>query len=120
MKPDPEVVTSANAALAELFARAKAQFGGAAKSFWFYDGDACPGCQGEIDALNLEGQRGISLNGFIYRERGVLIGYVLCSRCAGHIFMAGRQRSGRQTPLHPIIEQNLIAAYKRHMAAMDA
>lgn len=120
MKYDPELAASANAALAELFARSKAQFGNAAKSFWFYDSDACPGCQSEIDAIYLDGERGISLNSFIYRERGVLIGYFLCSRCAGRIFMAAKQRPGRQTSLHPIIEQNLIAAYKRRLASMDA
>jgi len=30
--------------LGNLFAQAKAQFGDAIKSFWFFDGDLCPAC----------------------------------------------------------------------------
>lgn len=120
MKPDPEVAAHANAALAALFARSKAQFGNAIKSFWFYDGDSCPACQGEIDTARIKGQEVISLNAFIYRKRGVLIGYILCGRCAGQIFLSAEQRPGRPTPLHLVIEGTLTAAYDRRLASMDA
>jgi hypothetical protein len=29
--------------MAQMFLQAQAQFGSAIKSFWFYDGDPCPG-----------------------------------------------------------------------------
>lgn len=120
MKPDPEVVAHSNAVLAELFARSKAQFGNAVKSFWFYDGDLCPGCGQEIDTVKLKGKEAVSINAFIYRQRGVLIGYILCGRCAGAVFLASKKRPRQPTPRHLVIEQTLIAAYDRRMASFDA
>lgn len=57
-----------------------------------------------------QGQRALSLNAFIYRERGILIGYTLCSRCAKQVLQATKQ-----TPLHTTIEANLIKAYLQHL-----
>ena len=110
----------AEASLNQLFIQAQAQFGDAVKAHWFYDGDACPGCGGEIDALMFEGEETLSLNGFIYRKRGVLIGYVLCSRCATQIFEAAKRNPGRQTARHATIEANLSKAYDKYMGSLDA
>lgn len=109
------VSEEANAALAQLFTQARAQFGKAIKGFWFYEPDPCPGCGRAIDALKVKGQDALSLNAFIYRERGILIGYVLCSGCAKQIFKAGKANPGKQTTLHTTIEANLIKAYHRHL-----
>jgi len=109
------VSEEANAALAHLFAQARAQFGKAIKGFWFYEPDPCPGCGRAIDALKVKGQDALSLNAFIYRERGILIGYVLCSGCAKQIFKAGKTNPGKQTTLHTTIEANLIKAYRHHL-----
>ena len=104
-----------DAAMAQMFLQAHAQFGDAVKGFWFYEDDPCPGCGREIDAAKVKGQRGLSLNAFIYRERGILIGYFLCGRCAEKIFRAAERKPGKQTPLHAKIEENLVKAYRRHL-----
>ncbi|MBI5563822.1 MAG: hypothetical protein HY870_02930 [Chloroflexi bacterium] len=106
--------------LAEMFSRARRQWGSAIKAYWFYAGEACPGCLRSVDAMKYKGRDALSLNAFIYRERGILIGYLLCKRCAKHIFDAAKQHPYQQTPLHTTIEQNLIAAYQRHLASLDA
>jgi len=104
--------------LGELYTRAKAQFGDAVQSFWFYDGDRCPACTTRpIGVINYKGKEALSLNAFIYRERGVLIGYLLCSLCAQRIFATSKKH---QTRLHDNIEQSLIRAYRRHMNVLDA
>jgi hypothetical protein len=101
--------------LSQLYAQARAQFGNAIKGYWFYEPDPCPGCRREIDALKIKGGDAISLNAFIYRERGILIGYVLCSRCAKKIFQAAKVNPYKQIPLHTEIETNLVQAYRRHL-----
>ncbi len=106
--------------LAQMFGQAKARFGPAVKSYWFNDSDLCPGCRGEIDAVKIRGQEALSLNAFIYRERGVLIGYFLCGRCAKKIFQESQRNPYKQTALHATIETNLIKAYKRHLRSMPA
>lgn len=106
--------------MAQLFLRARSQFGSAIKSFWFYDGDGCPGCGRKVDAIQIKGQNATSLNAFIYRERGVLIGYFLCSRCATEIFAAVKRRPGRETSRHATIETNLIKAYQEHLRSLAA
>lgn len=111
---------SAKAALNQMFSLARAQFGDAVKSQWFYDGDACPGCGREIDAVQWEGKEGMSLNAFIHRKPGVLIGYLLCGRCGEQVMRAGQSPLARQTPLHAKIEQTLIAAYERYIASLPA
>ena len=109
-----EAQEQVNAALAQMLAMAKARFGPAVQSYWFYDGDGCPGCQREIDALRYKGRDALSLNAFIYRKRSVLIGYVLCRRCATFIFREAAKHPRVQTPLHGTIEVNLSAAYERY------
>jgi len=104
-----------------LFRQAKMQFGNAAKGFWFYEDDLCPGCmQAPIDKMKYKGEDALSLNAFIYRERGILIGYFLCGLCAAYIFDHSEKHPGVQTPLHGRIEQNLIAAYHKHLSSLNA
>ena len=110
----------AEATLSLLFKQARAQFGNAVKSFWFYDADPCPSCGFPIDAIEYQGERALSLNAFIYRPRGVLIGYLLCGCCAQRIFEAAEKNPGVQTSLHSVIEQNLTRAYQRYLASLDA
>jgi hypothetical protein len=109
-----------DAALAELFTRATAQFGNAVKSYWLYDGDPCPGCGFPVEVTHYKGKDALSLNAFIHRPRGVLIGYILCGRCALQIFEAAERNPGVQIPLHDAIEQALIKAYQRHLASLHA
>lgn len=104
----------------QLYAQSKARFGSAIKGRWLYDGDTCPGCQREIDTVKIKGQEALSLNAFIYRPRGILIGYLLCGRCAKEIFQAAKKNPYTQIPLHAKIEESLVAAYKRYLASMSA
>lgn len=106
--------------VAEMFARAQAQFGNAVKGYWFHDGAGCPACGRNIDALRYKGGDALSLNAFIYRKRGVLIGYLLCGRCARQVFRRARRRPGQETEQHAAIEETLIRAYEAHMNFMDA
>lgn len=103
-----------------MFKLARAQFGDAVKSQWFYDGDACPGCGREIDAVKWKGEDAISLNAFIHCKPGVLIGYLLCGRCGEEVMRAGQSPFKRQTSLHVQIEQTLVEAYERHIRSLDA
>ena len=52
--------------------------------------------------------------------RGVLIGYFLCEICAKTIFKEAQRKPLKQTLLHTEIEQNLIAAYYKQLASLDA
>ncbi len=106
--------------LAELFTKAKAQFGNAAKTYWFYNGDTCPSCGHQVEVMKHKGKDALALNAFMYRERGVLIGYLLCGKCAREIFKAARKNPMKQTPLHENIERNLIKAYQRYFNSLDA
>jgi hypothetical protein len=112
---------AADQILGTLFRQAKAQFGDAIQSFWFYDGDFCPGCLVRpIDKIKFQGQDALAINAFIYRPRGVLIGYLLCETCAHFVFKEAEKNPYKQTPLHAEIEQNLTAAYHKHLASLDA
>ncbi len=106
--------------LAEMFRLSKARFGNAIKGYWFCDEEVCPGCGRPIDLLKVKGQNAISLNTFIYRKTGILIGYLLCKRCAKQIFRAAEKNPYQQTPLHATIEQNLVAAYQRYVGSLPA
>ena len=104
---------SLNAALAQMFAQAQMQFGKAIKAYRFHDDETCPGCGRRVDFMKVKGKNALSLNAFIYRERGVLIGYLLCGRCAKQVFRDNKRNPGQETSLHDTIEQNLIKAYLR-------
>ena len=98
---------SVDKVLNAMFAQAKAQFGNAIKSFWFYEGDKCPGCMTRpIGMIKMKGENAVALNAFIFRPRGVLIGYFLCQTCATYIFDEAQKHPYKQTPLHADIEQN--------------
>jgi hypothetical protein len=115
VKPQAKKPEATDDMLAQMFAQARAQFGSAIKGYWFYEPDPCPGCGQAVDAVKVKGQDALSLNGFIYRERGILIGYVLCGRCAKQIFQAAKVNPGKQIALHTTIETNLIKAYLQHL-----
>jgi len=115
-----DVKEYAAAVMARTLALARKQFGDAIKGFWFYEPDPCPGCGFPIDVLQHKGQDALSINTFIYRPRGMLIGYLLCSLCAKQILEAAARNPGVETPLHGVIERNLITAYQRYLASMNA
>lgn len=120
-KPADNIKAEADKLLGLMLAQGKAQFGDAVKSFWFYDGDFCPGCLARpIGVIKMKGENAMSINGFIYRARGVLIGYFLCEVCAKFIFKEAQKNPYKQTPLHTDIEQNLKDAYHKHLASLDA
>ena len=108
MSPDDVYAT-----LDLMFEQTRAHFGNAVKGTWFYQGDPCPGCGGKVDTPEYESSRALSLNAFIYRKRGILIGYFLCADCADRVFKAAQQKPGVQTPLHETIEKALADAFDR-------
>ena len=94
----------------------KAQFGNAVKAYWFYDGDFCPCCLSRpIDEMMFEGKKALSINAFMYREKGVLIAYLLCGKCA-ETLMA--QSPKEPTPMHKTIEENLISGYLSYLNSL--
>lgn len=97
--------------LDQLFFQSQMRFGKAVKSRWFYDGDKCPGCGREVNAMKYKGKDALSLNAFIFREHGVLIGYLLCGKCAKYIFKESEKNPNSQTDVHVEIEKNLKQAY---------
>lgn len=101
--------------LDQLFRQAQMQFGSAVKSRWLHDGDACPGCGKEVGVMKFKKKKALSLNAFIYREHGVLIAYMLCGKCANHIFKEAETNPHGQLPIHDEIEKNLKQAYVRHL-----
>ena len=101
--------------LDQIFRQAQMQFGSAIKSRWLHDGDDCPGCGREIDAMKFKGKKALSLNAFIFREHGVLIAYMLCGKCARYIFRESEKNPYSQTPLHTEIEKNLKKAFVKHL-----
>ena len=120
-KPASDSKSEAEKILELMYLQGKAQFGNAMKSFWFYDGDFCPGCLARaIDKMKFKGKDALSINGFMYRPRGVLIGYFLCDICANHIFREAEKNPYKQTALHADIERNLAEAYDRHLSSLDA
>ena len=64
--------------LGQMFRQAQRQFGDAIKYHWFNDSEVCPGCRRKVDYIKDKGGDIMSLNAFIYRKRGVLIGYLPC------------------------------------------
>ena len=110
---NPNFSASLNAALAKFFAQTEKQFGKAIKVYRFHDEKSCPGCGRPVDFMKIKGENAMSINGFIYRQRGVLIAYLLCSRCAQQVMRDAKKSPGVETALHDTIEQNLIRAYLR-------
>ena len=106
--------------LATMFQQAQAQFGDAVKAHWFHRSEICPACGNEVDAMKFKGKDTLSLNAFIYRERGVLIGYLLCGRCAGKIMSDAKKNPHKETALHAEIEKNLVEAYKQYIRTLNA
>ncbi|MCL4262210.1 MAG: hypothetical protein KJ069_03310 [Anaerolineae bacterium] len=115
-----EINDQINDTLTKIFLQMQAQYGRAIKGFWFNEEDDCPGCGRAIDSWKTKKGDALSLNVFIYRGRGILIGYFLCSRCAKEIFKAAKRNPGVQIARHGIIETNLTNAYLKHMRSMDA
>lgn len=112
--------SAAEEVLKMMYLQGKAQFGDAMKGFWFYDGDLCPACQqNQIGAVNFKGKEALSINGFIYRERGILIGYFLCEICALFIHEQAQKHPRQETPLHTKIETNLKEAYQRYLSSLN-
>ncbi len=98
-----------------LFRLAQKQFGSAIRGRWLHDGDGCPGCGREIDAMKFKGGNALSLNAFIFREHGVLIAYLLCGKCAKYIHKKAKKDPNSPTPLHAKIETNLKQAFVKHL-----
>ena len=97
----------------EILETMKAQFGDAARAYWVYDDDLCPRClKRKIDEMMYEGKNALSINAFMYRERGVLIAYLLCGQCATDIMAHSKYGP---TSMHKPMEENLISAYLRHL-----
>ena len=101
--------------LEQIFRQAQMQFGSAIKSRWLHDGDGCPGCGRKISVTKFKGKDALSLNAFIFREHGVLIAYLLCGKCAKHIFRDADKNPMTQTALHTEIEKTLKQAFLRHL-----
>ena len=101
--------------LNQLFRQAQIQFGTAVRGRWLHDGENCPGCGNEVTVTKYKKKDALSLNAFIFREHGVLIGYVLCGKCANHIFRESKKDALRKLPIHDEIERNLKQAFVKHL-----
>jgi hypothetical protein len=107
-----------DAFFANILSMFKAHFGSAAKAYWVYDGDLCPCClMRPVDVMRYQGKEALSVNAFMYRDRGALIAYLLCGECAEHIMT---HANSKPTSLHGAIEKNLAAAYLQHLNSLDA
>lgn len=94
----------------------KAQFGNAARAYWFYEDDLCPCCLSRpVGEMMYNNQKALSINAFMYRKRGVLIAYMLCGQCAQEIMS---QSPKEPTSMHKAIEDNLVSAYLRYMNSL--
>ena len=62
--------------------------------------------------MKFKGKRALSLNTFIFREHGVLIGYMLCGNCAKQLFVKETEHIGH-LPIHDAIEKTLKESYLR-------
>jgi hypothetical protein len=109
---------AANAFLAakfeEMVAWHKTRYGHLFATSWMYRDAWCPCCgKRRVAIWETQGQYMASLNGFIYNEQRVLIGYLLCQACALALLETSKQR---QVVMHQRIEGCLIAAYQRYQA----
>ena len=101
--------------LDQLFRQARLLLGTTVTDRWLHDGDDCPGCGKEITVMKYKKQDALSLNTFIFREHSVLIAYMLCGKCAGHIFRESQKNPYRKLPIHDEIEKSLKHAYVKHL-----
>ena len=100
----------------EILAMMRAQFGNAAKAYWFYDGDLCPCCQSRpVGEIMYNNRTAVSINAFMYRERGVLIAYLLCGECANEIMT---KQPKEPTSMHKAIENTLVSAYLTYVNSL--
>ncbi|MBI5035398.1 MAG: hypothetical protein HZB51_33140 [Chloroflexi bacterium] len=105
------------AAMEKMLTVCQAQYGNAIKTYWFYAEEICPCCTKRQTLLfKHKNENAVSLNAFMYRERGVLIGYTLCGLCISELLKTSKKR---QTLMHENIEMNLIAAYQKHMSHLN-
>lgn len=119
-KPSGSNSTTAEGVLKLMYEQGKAQFGNAMKGFWLYADDLCPAClQNSAGEVNFKGEKSLSINGFMYRERGILIGYFLCEICSLFIHEHAQKHPYQETPLHTKIETNLKEAYQRHLSSLN-
>lgn len=102
--------------LDQLFRQAQMQFGSAVKRRWLHDGDGCPSCGKEISVTKYKKKDALSLNAFMFREHGVLIAYMLCGKCAGHILRESKKNPFTKLPPHDEIEKNLKQAFVKYLA----
>lgn len=94
----------------------KAHFGNAVKAYWFYDGDLCPCCMSRpVGEMMYNNEKALSVNAFMYRERGALIAYLLCGQCAEEIM---EQSPKEPTSMHEAIEKNLVDAYLGYLNSL--
>ena len=96
----------------------KAQFGSAAKHYWVHAEMICPGCGKPIEEFMVNNKRSMSVNGFMYREKEVLIAYFLCGECAKEIL--AQSHKYEKTSRHLLIEQTLTEAYNRYLTTLNA
>ncbi len=101
--------------LDQLFRQAQKQLGSVVKERWFHDGEGCPGCGKEITVTKYKKKDALSINAFIYRDHGVLIAYVLCGKCAGHILRESKKKPFGKLPIHDEIEKNLKHAFVKNL-----
>ncbi len=101
--------------LDKMYWQIKMQLGPALKSRWFHGSDNCPGCGRPIKGMKWKGKNAVSVNTFIYREQGVLIGYLLCGKCARYIFKESEKDPIGQTDVHVQIEKTLKQAYLKQL-----
>jgi hypothetical protein len=109
---------AANAFLAakfeELVAWHKTRYGHLFTTSWMYYDEWCPCCgKRRVAIWETDGHYMASLNGFIYNEQRVLIGYLVCPVCALALLETSKQR---QVVMHQRIERCLRAAYRRYQA----
>ena len=100
----------------EIIDMMKAQFGNAVKAYWFYDEELCPCCSSRPGGeITYNKQKALSINAFMYRERGVMIAYLLCGECANEIIS---KQPKEPTSMHKAIEDNLVSAYLRYLNSL--
>jgi hypothetical protein len=98
----------------EMVAWHKTRYGHLFTTSWMYCDEWCPCCgKRRVAIWETDGQYMASLNGFVYNEQRVLIGYLLCQVCALALLETSEQR---KVLMHQRIERCLMAAYQRSQA----